>query len=63
MKWLEHGMRRRAVPASRGPFVITGAGGIGKKKYTVKCKHQATVLSTKLTPDAYSADCHLQIYK
>lgn len=52
----------RSRSASRGSFVIVGAGGT-LKKYTVKCKHHTTVLSTKLTPDASSADCHLQIYK
>lgn len=62
MQWLGQGMRCEQLPASRGPSVITPAGGT-VKKHTVKCKHQATVLSTKLTLNAYSADCHLQIYK
>lgn len=34
-----------------------------KKKPTVKCKHQAMVFSTKLTPNVHFADCYLQIYK
>lgn len=62
MKWLGHGTRRRAATSKRGPFVVMGVEVL-LKKYPVKYKHQATVLSTKLTPDAYSADCHPQIYK
>lgn len=62
MKCLGRGTRHRAATSKPGPSVIMRVEVL-LKKYTVKCKHQATVLSTKLTPDAGSADCHPQIYK